>query len=124
MKLKERYNLDNLGNRSQEMVFDAIERLIEGAGVYVGDKSAANPPSTSARYVGDKSAGFAGGMCTCDECIADLAAWTLNHVTPRYYTSLLAPLNPDPGKDRQMRVQIELALAAGLKKLKEHPHHA
>jgi competence protein ComFB len=96
MKLKERYNLDNLGNRSQEMVFDAIDKLMEGGS----------------------------DMCTCDECISDLAAWTLNHVTPRYYTSLLAPLNPDPGKERQMRVQIELALAAGLKKLKEHPHHA
>jgi competence protein ComFB len=96
MKLKERYNLDNLGNRSQEMVFESIERLID-----------------SGRH-----------MCTCDECITDLAAWTLNHVTPSYYTSLLAPLNPDQGKERQMRVQIELALAAGLKKLKEHPHHA
>ena len=106
MKLQERYNMDNLGNRSQEMVFESIANLIDGR----SDKSAALPG------VGD--------MCTCDECVTDLAAWTLNHVSPRYYTSLLAPLNPDPGKERQMRVQIELPLAAGVKKLKEHPHHA
>jgi competence protein ComFB len=96
MKLKERYNLDNLGNRSQELVFESIARLIDSRS----------------------------DMCTCDECVTDLVAWTLNHVTPRYYTSLLAPLNPDPGRERQLRVQIDLALAAGLKKLKEHPHHA
>jgi competence protein ComFB len=96
MKLKERYNFDNLGNRSQEMVFESIARLVESGSE----------------------------MCTCEECVMDLAAWTLNHVSPRYYTSLLAPLKPDPGQERQMRVQIDLALAAGLKRLKEHPHHA
>ncbi len=95
MKLKERYNLDNLSNRAEELVFEEIERLIE-------------------REV---------DMCTCEECVTDLAAWTLNHVSPRYYTSLLAPLTPDPGRERQLRVEIELALAAGLKKLKAHPHH-
>ncbi len=95
MKLEERYSLAILGNRSREIVFEAIERLIDSGT----------------------------DMCTCEECVADLAAWTLNHVAPRYYTSLLAPLNPDPGRERQMRVQVELALAAGLKKLREHPHH-
>jgi competence protein ComFB len=95
MKLQERYSLSILGNRSQEIVFEAIERLIDSGT----------------------------DMCTCEECVADLAAWTLNHVTPRYYTSLLAPLSPDPGKERQMRVLVDMALAAGLKKLKAHPHH-
>jgi len=52
-----------------------------------------------------------------------IAAWTLNHVKPRYYTSLLAPLTPRPEAEREMKVQIELAIALGLKKLKTHPHH-
>jgi competence protein ComFB len=95
MKLQERYSLATLGNRSQEIVFDAIGRLIDDGA----------------------------DMCTCEECVTDLAAWTLNHVTPRYYTSLLTPLSPDPGRERQTRVQVELALAAGLKRLKQHPHH-
>ena len=53
----------------------------------------------------------------------DLAAWTLNHVTPRYYTSLLSPLNPDPALEHKVRVEVELALASGLKRLRAHPHH-
>jgi competence protein ComFB len=95
MKLKERYSLANLANRTEDLVFEEIERLIE-AGT---------------------------DMCTCEECVTDLAAWTLNHAAPRYSTSLLAPLTPDPGRERQLRVQIDLAIAAGIKKLKQHPHH-
>ncbi len=63
-------------------------------------------------------------MCTCEECVMDLVAWTLNHVTPRYYTSLLSPLIPDKTLEHKVRVQIDLAIAAGLKRLKKHPHHA
>jgi competence protein ComFB len=95
MNLKDRYSLETLGNRTQELVFEAIERMIEEGA----------------------------DMCTCEECVTDLAAWTLNHATPRYYTSLLAPLSPDPVRENKMRVEIELALAAGLKKLAQHRHH-
>jgi competence protein ComFB len=95
MKLKENYNMDSIGNRSQEIVYEAIERLLsDGA-----------------------------PMCSCEECVLDLAAWTLNHVTPRYYTSLLSPLNPDPALERKVRIEVDLALASGLKRLKAHPHH-
>lgn len=95
MKLNERYNLESIGNRSEQIVREAIGRLVE-----------------------DGTA-----MCTCEECVLDLVAWTLNHVTPQYYTSLLAPLNPDPARDRKVRVEVDLAIASGLKKLKAHPHH-
>ncbi len=94
MKLRDRYNVDAIGNRSHELVCEAVERLVE----------------TEA-------------MCTCEECVMDLLAWTLNHVTPRYYTSLLSPLNPDPALEHKVRVEIELAIASGLKRLKAHPHH-
>ncbi len=95
MKLNERYNLDSIGNRSEQMVWQAIGRLVEEGTA----------------------------MCTCEECVLDLVAWTLNHVTPQYYTSLLTPLNPDPARERKMRVEVDLAIASGLKKLKAHPHH-
>jgi hypothetical protein len=36
----------------------------------------------------------------------------------------LAPLTPRPESERAMRVEIELALASGMKKLKNHPHHS
>lgn len=96
MKLSERYHLESIGNTSQDMVYEAIGKLVEEGTA----------------------------MCTCEECVMDLVAWTLNHVTPRYYTSLLSPLNPDPSLAHKVRVEIDLAIASGLKRLKEHPHHA
>jgi competence protein ComFB len=94
MKLRERYNLESLGNHSQELIYEAVERRVDE-----------------------------GAMCTCEECVLDLAAWTLNHVTPSYYTSLLSPLIPNTVLERKVRVEIDLAIASGLKRLKEHPHH-
>lgn len=95
MKLNERYDLESIGNRSEQIVWEAVGRIVEEGTA----------------------------MCTCEECVLDLVAWTLNHVTPQYYTSLLTPLNPDPAWERKMRVEVELAIASGLKKLKAHPHH-
>jgi len=95
MSLRERYNLDSLGNRSQELVDEAIERLVDERAI-----------------------------CTCEECVMDLVAWTLNHVTPRYYASLLSPLIPDMTLEQKVRVEIDLAISSGRKRLREHPHHA
>lgn len=95
MKLSERYDLDSLRNRSEQIVAEAIGRLVEEGTV----------------------------MCTCPECVLDLMAWTLNHVTPQYRTSLLAPLTPDLTLEKRMRVEVDLAISAGLKRLKAHPHH-
>jgi len=95
MKLNEAYDLESIGNRSEQIVDEAIGRLVEEGTA----------------------------LCTCQECVLDLVAWTLNHVTPQYYTSLLMPLNPDPARERKLRVEVDLAIASGLKKLKAHPHH-
>ena len=95
MKLSETYDLESIGNRSEQIVYEAIGRLVEEGTA----------------------------LCTCQECVLDLVAWTLNHVTPQYYTSLLMPLNPDPARERKLRVEVDLAIASGLKKLKAHPHH-
>ncbi len=94
MNLGEKYDLDSIGNRSEQIVYESIQKL-------VAEKA----------------------MCTCQECVLDLVAWTLNHVTPQYYTSLLTPLNPDPAREHKVRVEVDLAIASGLKKLKAHPHH-
>jgi len=95
MKLSERYNMENMRNRAEELVFEAIEKTIS------------SDPD----------------MCTCEECVLDLAAWTLNHVTPHYYISLLAPLRENPEARKKLQVEVELAINAGKKKLKKHPHH-
>ena len=93
--LEEKYGLETMGNRSRDLVLETVAGLLEEGGQ----------------------------LCPCQECVTDLVAWVLNHVTPRYYTSLLSPLRPEPAVERKVKIEIDLALKAGLKRLREHPHH-
>ena len=95
MKISERYNIDNLRNRSAEMVLAKLETILE------------------------KKKNF----CHCEECVLDLIAYTLNHVTPLYGTSLLGPLHPRKDKEKKVEIEIDLALKAGIEKITRHPHH-
>ncbi|HEB32043.1 MAG TPA: hypothetical protein ENI15_14410 [Spirochaetes bacterium] len=95
MRLQNRFSLENLRNRTEEMVFEKIEKLKEEGTVF----------------------------CTCQECVLDLAAFALNHVTPRYYTSLLGPLRPNRTQEKRLQIEIDLALETGLKRIRSHPHN-
>ena len=77
MKISERYNIDNLKNRSAEMVFSKLETMLENTD----------------------------NFCHCEECVLDLVAYTLNHVTPLYGTSLLGPLHPNKDKEKKKKRQ-------------------
>lgn len=95
MKLQELYNTDLLRNRAAELVFEWVGQLIEQRDDF----------------------------CKCQDCVLDLTAYVLNHITPLYCTSLLGSLYPDEVQGKKLRVQIELAINAGLKKIRNHPHH-
>jgi len=96
MSLQDHYNLDPLRNLSAEKVQARVEELLaEG-----------------------------GRLCPCQECVLDLLAYVLNQVSPRYATSLLGDLHVQPAFDRKRQVEIDLAIEAGLKRLRRHPHHA
>lgn len=95
MKVSERYSLENLINRSADMVFKRIEELL------------------------DERDDF----CQCNDCVLDLIAYTLNRVTPLYGTSLLGPLHPNRAKEKKLQIEIDLAFKAGIKRITERPHH-
>jgi len=95
MALTDRYDLSGLRNEAAEMVYARIERLL------------AERPD----------------ICGCNTCVLDLSAFILNRVTPRYATSLLGDLHPDPVRLKRMQVEIDLGIRAGLQRLALHPHH-
>jgi hypothetical protein len=95
MALSDTYDLEGIRNRTAESVHERVEALL-----------AADP-----------------SVCRCPTCVLDLVAFTLNRVTPRYSTSILGDLHPDPAVRKKLQVEIELALQAGLKRLASHPHH-
>jgi competence protein ComFB len=96
MPLADRYDMDIVKNRSAEMVQARVEELLAAGGQ----------------------------LCPCQECVLDLVAYALNRVSPHYTTSLLGSLHSEPAFDRKLRVEIDVAIAAGLKRLRQHPHHA
>ena len=95
MALEERYNLETIRNKAAEAVYERVEQLLE------------------ARE----------DVCKCETCVLDLLAFTLNHVSPRYQTSLLGNLHPDKVQEKKLEVEIDLALQAGLQRLRKHAHH-
>ena len=65
------------------------------------------------------------GCCTCEKCRADIAAYVLNHVTPRYVASekgelfsKLQELNQNNNTD------IVMKIVSAAEIIKESPRHA
>ena len=95
MALEDTYRLGSIRNKAAEAVCERVERLL------------------STRE----------DLCKCETCVLDLVAFTLNRVSPRYEASLLGSLHPDERRERRFQVEIDLALEAGLKRLRRHTHH-
>jgi competence protein ComFB len=95
MSLGERYNLEAIRNETAALVYARVEKLLEERA----------------------------DICHCEVCVLDLVAFTLNRITPRYTTSMLGDLHPNPALTRKLQIEIDLALRAALGRLKEHPHH-
>jgi competence protein ComFB len=95
MRLEERYDMEKMRNRGAEAVYRRVEEFLES-----------HP-----------------GFCRCEECVLDLVAYMLNRVTPEYATSLLNPLHPSREREMKKSVELDLALDAGVKKIRKHPHH-
>ena len=95
MGLNDKYDVQRIRNETAELVYDRVEKLL----------------------------GETEDLCKCETCVLDLVAFTLNRVTPRYSTSVLRDLHPDDVKAKKIQVEIDLALHAGLKQVRVHPHH-
>ncbi len=89
------YGLDMIRNRTAETVWERVQLLLREDSL----------------------------PCSCPSCVADLVAFALNRVTPRYTTSILGDLHPDAAQSRRTRLEIDLAIEAGLRRLEAHPHH-
>ncbi len=95
MDIASRYNLENIENRSMRMV---LER--------VGDYLEEQP-----------------GFCRCEQCVFDLLAYTLNHVTPLYRSSLLGSLGGSDRLLKKLDIEIEMALEEGARRIARNPAH-
>ena len=95
MTIKERYDFDSLANEAEELVVSEIEKQIP------------NYPE----------------LCTCSECILDVASYALNRVRPRYRVSLLDSVFVDAEERSSYLEEIRQAVRNGILKVSTNPPH-
>jgi competence protein ComFB len=95
MGIRERYDFQSLRNEAEELVAAEIEKQIP-----------AHPE-----------------LCTCSECILDVAAYALNSVRPRYRVSLLDSVYIQPEERDEYLKEIRRAVHDGILKVSTNPPH-
>jgi competence protein ComFB len=95
MGIRERYDFQSLRNEAEELVAAEIEKQIP-----------AHPE-----------------LCTCSECILDVAAYALNSVSPRYRVSLLDSVYIQPEERNEYLKAIRRAVHDGIIKVSTNPPH-
>jgi competence protein ComFB len=90
-----RYNLDNLENLGMRLVLARVGEYLE----------------EHPRF------------CRCEQCVLDLLAYTLNHVSPVYRTSLLGPLTGSDPMRKKLELEIGIALDEGALRVERNPNH-
>lgn len=95
MALKDEYNFEYLVNEAERLVIDELERVL---------------------------AAQEGPICTCQDCVLDMAAMALNRVRAMYRVSLLGKLYADmPSPD--YAESISAAVQAAVSKIRNNPSH-
>ncbi|MDR0374578.1 MAG: late competence development ComFB family protein [Treponema sp.] len=94
------YNLENLKNEAERLVFDEINMQVESF------------PE--------------GEICTCNECVIDIAAIALNAVKPFYRHSLLGTLYALEALniDEEYAENIRTAVTQAIEKVRNNPSHS
>ena len=95
MDIASRYNLENLDNRGMDIVLARV-------GDYLDEQ-----PS----------------FCRCEQCVFDLLAFTMNHVTPLYTSSLLGSLSGNARLLEKLDIEIQIALEEGARRIARNPAH-
>ncbi|HVP19902.1 MAG TPA: late competence development ComFB family protein [Spirochaetia bacterium] len=95
MGLKERYDFDSLVNEAESRVLAELDVQI----------------------------GKTPGICTCQDCVLDMAAYALNKVRPAYRVSLMGSMYANTPRQAEYAREISKAVKEGIAKVKANPSH-
>jgi competence protein ComFB len=62
-------------------------------------------------------------LCTCEECVLDIAAFALNQVHPRYRSSLLGSIYARQSDAPAYAREIQKAVSEAIRRVKANPAH-
>jgi competence protein ComFB len=67
---------------------------------------------------------YKGDICTCNDCVVDMAAIALNSVKPLYHFSILGNLYVSQAMgDEEYGKTLKEAVAAAVEKVRQNPSH-
>jgi competence protein ComFB len=95
MPLQEQYDFDSLVNEAERLVIEEISRQLPR-----------NPD-----------------LCTCEECVLDIAAYALNHVSPRYRASLLGSIYAARESGSSYQREVNRAVSEAIRRIRANPAH-
>ena len=98
MRIRDEYDLEFLVNESERLVLEQLERQLE-KGIDIP-------------------------ICTCQECVLDMAALALNNVKPLYRVSLLGTLYAHAVQRSEYECEITRAVSEAVEKIARNPSHA
>ncbi|MDR2588890.1 MAG: late competence development ComFB family protein [Spirochaetales bacterium] len=97
MALKDEYNFENLVNEAENLVIEEMDVQLALA----------------------KNA----GVCRCQDCILDMAAFALNSLSPLYRVSLMGRLYAEGAKRTPFVQDVSRAVEAAIQKVITNPSH-
>ena len=63
------------------------------------------------------------GLCTCQDCVLDMAAYALNKVKPSYRVSLMGSVYARSGVRAEYAREITQSVKEAIEKVKANPSH-
>lgn len=97
MDLQRDYDFSVLVNEAERMVLDELGRELDGAEER--------------------------GICVCQDCVLDMAAYALNMLKPLYRVSLLGTMYAHAADGTAFSDQVKAAVRAAVKKISSNPGH-
>lgn len=64
-----------------------------------------------------------GRLCTCHDCLVDIAAIALNMLPPTYVADKYYKFPDPPAKEQKRRDAVLNAVRFAIRKVIKHPHH-
>ena len=95
MAFADTYDFENLVNEAERMVIRELESQLRSAV----------------------------GVCTCQDCVLDMAAFALNNVKPVYRVSLMGSVYARSGGNPQYALGITRAVSDAISRVKANPSH-
>jgi competence protein ComFB len=97
MSIRERYNFEYLVNEAERIVLEELEREL--------------------------NKDWTAEICTCQDCVLDMAAYALNNIEPLYRVSLMGTLYAHSLQNTEYNQKVRDAVVEAIGKIAKNPSH-